>query len=602
MNKFQKNTSSNWKSIFVLLLCFFTIVLSVLSLILSQRQNLRITEIEQKIDNYFNDDSSIDLKTNAYLEFCESINNRADNIFNEIITIVGVFASVITLLGILITFKAPKDIEKDIAELHDLLAETKLLEENQEYLLDISDAIKEKTIYHRIKALDELIKKHPDKWQAYLYRGCEYDDKKEYDKAISDYKLAKNFGCDEETYCNNMSVSLSKKAKITKNKFDQMQSLEYISKSIEMNPEESMYYSNRGGIYSEMKAYDKALSDYDKALSLDPKNYEAYTNKAILYMELTDNSNSNDLCKTYRKKAIECVKNAIKLNFEDSSNLKRLDKLLKNDLVNKESNSIDNENYKTVNNLLFDINDKMGDIESNQNNHIEAISHYTNALVCFNVPSRKLIESNLELIDKICNKIFACKAQMPSVDMSESINRKLQILIIVINDMAYDYYKNKEFSVAGKLFEYTTILSGYGSSASNNLAYMIRRKEYSSERFELKDLLCCKTPDETSSFLRINRALCFLTGVGFNKSVENALKEINICECDLENAANWWSDEDNAGSAESNIVLLLLLLMDKIELNNNYDIEKMINQADSDGYDLPSNLIEIVNQILSKDD
>ncbi|MCH5192022.1 MAG: tetratricopeptide repeat protein [Oscillospiraceae bacterium] len=596
-NDSKTRTISNWKVVFISLLCLFSIIISALSLIFAQQQTAKNNAFREEIKSYLSDEESIDLKTNAYLEFCESINNKADSVFNELLTIVGIFASIITLLGVLITFKAPKDIELEIDKLHNLLTETQFISEEQKYLLEISSAIKEKTIYHRIRALDEVINKFPNKCQAYIHRGNEYDDKKEYNKAISDYKSANKLGCDKETYYNNMSISLSKRAKATGNRMDQEQALVYISKAINLCPEDAIYYTNRGTIYEEMNQFEKALIDYDKALSLDPENYEAYTNKAILYMDLTHSTEDDILSSEYREKAINCIRKALELNSEDNYNLNRLNKLLKEKLESEKDDVIEDDDQEVINNLLFSINEKMGDIDCEREDYVAAISNYTDALISYNITSEKTIIENLPLIDRICNKIFDCKSKMPSIDISDSINRKLLLLIIMLNDIAFNYYKNQQFANAGKMFEYTTILSGYGTSASNNLAYMIRRSEYICNRFKLQDLLSCRTPDETSSFLRINRALCRIKGIEYNRSIEEALREINVCENELESALTWWSDAESVGTDESNLVLLLLSIMDKIELDDNYDIQEMIRTAISDGYDLPNDILEIAETI-----
>ncbi|MBQ9516943.1 MAG: tetratricopeptide repeat protein [Eubacterium sp.] len=591
-----KGNIQNWKMIFIVTLSVVSIIVSIISLVGYMNYAVEVKQIRKELNSFIDSVEDPKTITDEYIEFCESVSNRTDSAINEIITIVGIFASIITLLGVLITFNAPKDIEKDIDEIRNILEETKNLADEQKYNLEVSDASREKTIYHRIKALSKVINDYPNKWQAYLYRGCEYDDKEEYNNAINEYKSAKKRGCDDETYYNNMSISLSKRAKATNNRTDFVQAIDYISKAIEIDPEDSIYYSNRGGIYSDIGKNEKALEDYDRAISFDPQNYEAYTNKAILYIELKDNTDNSDLYISYRNKAIDCIKQAIRLNSEDNYNLKRLDKLLKDDLSNK---SKDDDSHELFADLIFDINEKMGDIDVSEDNFIDAISNYTNALIKFNIPVESVILSNLSIIERICDKIYKCERNMPSVDISESINRKLQIFIIMLLKIAYSKYTEGEVEKAGLLYEYSTILSGFGSSSSNNLAYMIRRGEYVSERFSISELLSCKTPEETSAFLRINRALCILKGQGFERNVEDALREINTCENDLDSAISWWSDEDLVGKSESNIVLLLLCLLEKIDIDESVNINQMISQANEDGYNLPDNIMKIADEVLN---
>ncbi len=599
---------SDWKELFLLIICVLTLILSIMSVISTQEQRASIERINNRIDQYAATADEVNsntiLKSNAYIEFCEAINNRADSEFNKLITIVGIFASVITLLGVLITFKAPKDLERDISDLRKLTNKTSHLIEEQEYLLSISDALMKKTTYHRIKALSDIINKHPNKWQAYKYRGDEYEDSKSYNDAINDYKSAKCFGCKNEIYYNCMSIAISNRYSITNDITDQEQALRYISKAIEINPEDPVYYNNRGSIYCEMNKFEDSIHDFDIAISIDPNNYEAYANKAIAYAKKSQTSTILSEINQYKQLAITYIKKALELNSEDSDDLTRLTQLLSEELFNENEEtehiptaSVD-ENI--VGDLSLQIHEKIGDISFNNEDYINAITGFINALIIFNTPSEEVIYSNISTIDRICNKIYKCKEKMPSIDISDSINRKLHILIIVLSSIAYNHYKKNDYINAGKLFEYATILSGLGTSSSNNLAYMIRRKEYTCDIYKITDLLGCKTPDETSSFLRINRALCMISGIGFEANVTNALKEINVCEDELPNAVQWWSNDTTVGKEESNLVLLLLSIMNKVELDeDNYSVDTMIHQAISDGYNLPNDLLDIAVEILN---
>ena len=171
-NKKNNRKRNDWKSIFLVIVCIISLCLSVASFIIMIQNHSNMNTLSKKIDNYselLQKDEEI-LKSDVYVDFCESVNTRMDNTVTELLTIVGVFASIMTILGVLITFKAPKDIEKDIIELKGMFEKTNDIIEEQEYLLMISDAVKEKTTYHRIRSLTQIITKYPSRWQAYLYR------------------------------------------------------------------------------------------------------------------------------------------------------------------------------------------------------------------------------------------------------------------------------------------------------------------------------------------------------------------------------------------------------------------------------------------------
>lgn len=600
MKKQKKNEEkgkSNWKNIFVITVCVISLCFSVTSFIIMLQNRLNMNTVSQKLDNYSEliqkDDNYY--KSNAYVDFCDSVNTRMDTAVTELITIVGVFSSIMTILGVLITFKAPKDIEKEIIELRQLFKKTNDILEEQEYLLMISDAVKEKTTYHRIRSLTQIVTKYPNRWQAYLYRGSEYDDKKDYDKAIKDYKMSKEYGCDDEIYYNNISIALSNRFKITKNKTDQEQAINYISKAIKINSEDSSYYNNRGNIYEEMEEYELAKKDFETAISIDPENYEAYANLArwnFAMMRLTNNQVEQEY---YRNRAVTFVEKALELNHEDSQNLKQL-----SDLLTQEHES-DNRIQSIIDSLIR-VNEQSGDIDYQEADYISAIAGYAKALSVFNGAPIEIINENIEIIKRICEKIYNTKNKSSDIDTNYSLERKLFPLIFSIIQIAFNYYQSNDFSEAGVLFEYATVLNGFGTVSSNNLAYMIRRGEYCSEKYKISELLDCKSLEDSSSFLRINRALCHMTGKGFERNFEKALLEINMCNKELDEAIKWWKNEQQVGKEESNIVLLLLLLMDKLEYEEencdiNAIISEMIVSANQDGYEVPTNALYIANTI-----
>lgn len=590
----------SWKNFFIIVICLASLFISVSSIVVLNKYQSSVSKLESTIRQYTENSEETDvdiLRTNTYLEFCATIDNKADNAFNQLIAIVGIFASIITLLGVLITFKAPKDIEKDIVNLRELTDKTHALVEEQEYLLLLFNALKEEeTAYHKIKQLSKIINDYPNRWQAYLYRGSEYCDKKDYSKAIKDFKNAWRLGCKEETYLNNMSIVISDRYKETKNRIDRDLALQYISKAIKINSEDPVHYINRGAIYLEIKNYELAEKDFDMAMAIDSDNYEAYSAKANLYVEMSQNSSDDEKSKEYIERALECIQKALDLNNEDE-NLKGLKKLLRDKMINSLTNEFDGEDI--IEELASKIDERLGDIAYEEENFIDSISHYTDALEKYNVLSDEMIKDNVDVIERICNKIYGCKEKMSSIDISNSINRKLNLLIIVLGNIGYDFYRKNESEIAGKYFEYATILSGTGTSYSNNLAYMIRRGEYSSDMYDVQALLTCQTPEETSAFLRINRALCMIKGMGYEYNLENVFKEIKLCENELDDALKWWADEETVGAEESNVVLLLLYLMQKVDFDESFDIDSMIDKAISDGFNIPTNIVEIANDILN---
>ncbi len=51
------------------------------------------------------------------------------------------------------------------------------------------------------------------------------------------------------------------------------------NKAIELNPKYALAYFNRGYSKNELKDYDGAIADYNKAIELDPNYATAYNNR-----------------------------------------------------------------------------------------------------------------------------------------------------------------------------------------------------------------------------------------------------------------------------------------------------------------------------------
>ncbi|MBE0570634.1 MAG: tetratricopeptide repeat protein [Ignavibacteriaceae bacterium] len=82
---------------------------------------------------------------------------------------------------------------------------------------------------------------------------------------------------------------------------------EYI-KAIEINPDYADAYNNRGVSYYNLGKNENAISDYTRAINLNPKYADAYNNRGIVYY---DQGQHNQAIKDYSK-AIEVNKSYAK--------------------------------------------------------------------------------------------------------------------------------------------------------------------------------------------------------------------------------------------------------------------------------------------------
>ncbi len=70
------------------------------------------------------------------------------------------------------------------------------------------------------------------------------------------------------------------------------------------NPQEgALFYFNSGQSWAEKKEYDQAVTDYDQAIRIDPKNAAAFSHRGTAWLNMTEND-----------KAIKDIDEAIRLD------------------------------------------------------------------------------------------------------------------------------------------------------------------------------------------------------------------------------------------------------------------------------------------------
>ena len=94
--------------------------------------------------------------------------------------------------------------------------------------------------------------------------------------------------------------------------------IEAYSKAIELNPNDSGLYNNRGIVYHLKREYEKAIADYTRAAELNPSHFSAYNNRGLVYEEM---GNTEMAIADYRK--------ALELDPENKLARENLNKVLK---------------------------------------------------------------------------------------------------------------------------------------------------------------------------------------------------------------------------------------------------------------------------------
>ncbi|MDB5256081.1 MAG: hypothetical protein JWM14_776 [Chitinophagaceae bacterium] len=126
---------------------------------------------------------------------------------------------------------------------------------------------------------------------SYFNRGLCYQSEKNYDKALADFskviQLDPNF---DEAY-NQVAMTTYYKGNWTE---AEKSFNEYINKFSGL----SHAYYNRGMFYNERKDYKKALLDFDYCIQLNPKDGEAYFQKALIQLEM---QNQAEACESLKQ-------------------------------------------------------------------------------------------------------------------------------------------------------------------------------------------------------------------------------------------------------------------------------------------------------------
>jgi tetratricopeptide (TPR) repeat protein len=74
-------------------------------------------------------------------------------------------------------------------------------------------------------------------------------------------------------------------------------------KLISLYPQEAVAYRGRAAVYMELGEDQKAVSDFTQAINLDPLSEENYRDRGELYQSLAEHAKSETLRRDYQQKA-----------------------------------------------------------------------------------------------------------------------------------------------------------------------------------------------------------------------------------------------------------------------------------------------------------
>ena len=520
--------------------------------------------IEQNNSFFYGDDS--------YMEHYIVLSEKADAEMERLVSVVGILATVYTIFGALVVFKAPHEIDQRINELNRLTLEANKAAEEAKYQAEIIDSVVNDyngrmTNYDKLCRISKVIDKYPYKADAYIQRGFIYDSMGQYDEAISDYKVGLKYGGKKAPYFGNMGIAFNKKGELKK-------ALVFYTKAINLEPDDAIFYVNRGSCYDDMKEYVLAIHDYTKAIELDDGCKEAYKNRSLTYrsqMHIEDNEGKK---KQLYEKMILDLQKALEIDPEDEHTRN----LLRNNL---KANINPDE-------MIAKIDERIGDLELESKNYFVALKQYIESSLYYFRETMQQKYDYTQDIKRLILKIFDISRE-EIVSELPRITKELTLFCQILHSYAVDLYINGDKSTAEKSF---ILLSRYDNHVgwAINLAFMKRRNETritSCSVFELLNI--CENPND--AFWCINKALAYVSGsdnheVSWNKAIDIMA---NLIE-NIDDAINWWSDIKIVGEAENNMVSILLTMSKQIGFYDNKNINERIGKARDDGYFIPKDI------------
>jgi tetratricopeptide (TPR) repeat protein len=133
-----------------------------------------------------------------------------------------------------------------------------------------------------ISLWSDVLKNYPDILIAYIDRGAAFLNKREFDKAISDYDHALDMNPNNEK----VSSIYNNRGNAYAGKGLYDHAISDFTKALTINSKYELAYSNRGNTYFIKGQYHQALADFNKALEINPRYVEVYFNKALVLEQM----------------------------------------------------------------------------------------------------------------------------------------------------------------------------------------------------------------------------------------------------------------------------------------------------------------------------
>lgn len=522
-------------------------------------QNMRI--IQSDLQSAKNSYSLFSLNKDTdeqgkYTEYIQYLDSRTDNAIVRMITIVGVLFSIISLFSILLAFKAPNDIDKQIKILDTKLKLASEVSESTNYKVAMVAAYSEDSTYGRLRKINDVITQEPKRPDGYLARGGLYFREHEYQKAINDYMQALSLGGEIQRCHSALGISYNELGQFER-------ALSHFSKALNIS-ENARDYCNRGICYADNREYDKAISDYSKALAFDPDSCEVLFNRGKAYSMLAE---------SLKETNVDDKRRYYEAAIHDLTSIQSTQ--ISTDFINDHFRK-ENKKITKLEELIALTYLKFSTFEWKQQNEQTSFEQL------FKAAEYSMAVDGSAVTDSIY-KVITDRITQASIKLkTNSISSKaLKGYGIRNSNEAITAYISNDFRSAEGIF---TVLAKLGCDEGYiNLAYMKRRGECRVTHDNVFTLLN-KVREQNSAICCINKALCLLTGIDCYQDTEKAIRVLSMSDNDFCEALEWWSDENIVGRKESNIVLYLIKQNQLYPFVDDVSLENRRAMALADGY------------------
>ena len=231
---------------------------------------------------------------------------------------------------------------------------------------------------------------------------------KQMDQAIAAYLRAIDLNPNNTGAYNNRGIAYGVKDELDR-------ALEDFDKAIELNPKLADAYNNRGNAYRIKGEFDRAFEDFDKAIELNPKLADAYNGRGAAYREKCEFDRAledfdkaieldPELAETYNNRGIAYrIKGEFDRALEDYNKAIELNPKLAGVYVNRgDAYSAKGEFDRALEdyNKAIELNPKLAEVYVNRGNAYSAKGEFDRAFEDYN----KAIELNPKLAETYNNR------------------------------------------------------------------------------------------------------------------------------------------------------------------------------------------------------